>query len=216
MTQKGMSCPAGTTPRGEWDFHNPFGASWDSQTDDRIQQECCLKNCFTEMNKDHDQPGGTKKKYTCDAGKAVRHKLDFHNQHEFNIEGGNSWDEDRYKSECCEEMRCWSAMEAKSLTCDGGTKPRHYHDGHRPWGDDWDKPDAELKRECCVKNCAMEMEERNQQCPADSEPRGPNDWHQPFWPASAWSAASDNAISNECCMFQCNKIKCPLVADDTY
>ena len=187
MSNQDLTCPEGTMRRDKEDWHNPFGSDWSNVEADKMKEECCMKNCFTEMAANG---------FTCDGDLVVRHKFDFHSSNELTHDS-SGWDENRYKSECCEEKKCWSALEAKDLTCEAGSRSRDYHDWHKPWGDDWEKSDAELKQECCYTTCHSYMTGNEIQCPSGTDVRPEHDKHNPF--GKDWSSSSVEDITGTCC-----------------
>ena len=63
LDRKKLQCPGTTKPRGEHDWHRPFGDDWDSHSADEITRECCPETCHSVM---------TNKGLTCDVGELRR------------------------------------------------------------------------------------------------------------------------------------------------
>ena len=96
---------------------------------------------------------------------------------------------------------CYMVMTEKGLTCDAG-EMRGEGDFHMPWGNDWNRGNDELKRECCRMNCHMVMEAKGLTCDV-GEAREHHDWHMPF--GSDWNKPEAD-IKRECCRRNCHGV----------
>ena len=130
MSEKEVTCPAGSEPRDKEDYHQP-SREWEHLTSsDMIAEECCVgPMCATW--------GGS-----CPDEKTLAL---YHRPKTLS------------DSECCYH-NCHSVMGNKQLSCDNGTTLRDINDFHMPWGLDWEKPATAIKDECCIRTCANEMD----------------------------------------------------------
>ena len=193
-------CINGGVRRPDWDWHDPFGGDWDSQSAEDIVRECCPITCHA-FHAIHSHTGSM----NCEAGQVLRGEDDFHEPSFARVEAPTA---EEFRAECCqpEPRNCEMVMVEREMDCHHGSVMRPGHDWHMPWGSDWDsRSDDEIRGECCQRNCHSVTEERGMHdgyCihdgPCCHSPRGHEDWHMPWW-GDGWDDRSDEEIIGECC-----------------
>ena len=184
-------CTAPGMLRPSHDHHVPHGGGswWLGATAAELEQECCQQNCASTFASEG---------ITCDeADGTLRSAEDMHSP---SAGWYGSHEQATYltgvalhtylKSEqagCCQRS-CTSAMAARGFACPAGSAP-HMQPGHMPWGDDWNKTEAEYHSNCCQSTSDCNAFPATS-CPSGTLHRGGH------WPAALTAA--------ECCAVTCH------------